>query len=235
MRVLIFIEIIVAVFLLGSCKENLLVEHTNKFDPLSPDYTPVSPEVVSAVTNDDYLEISWVDKSIGTQGFFISKGFDQRVIDTIPVFSNRPHSEYVYRDSFNVKPGIYYYYGVKAYNRYNQSPSITFKINATLAYPIITRVSTISPNSAIINWYNNPSTLKITKRILERKDNSGGNNDFAIRAELDTALTSFNDTNLDTNIIYHYRMCSLSKYFKTIYSIVKKINYENGQWKFYYK
>lgn len=216
-----------------SC-DNMVVVHTNKYDPLSPDYVPAPPIAKKKVASEDYIEIRWTDKSEGAQGFIISRGYDKQIIDTIFAFSDRTYSEYAYRDSLHVELDKYYYYYVSAFTRNHKSSPLSFTFFTTLISPSIKNFATVSSDSVNIYWESKGSILQASSYNLERKNNSIETSDFTLRATIDSSLTSYLDTDLDTSNTYSYRMRSFTKKYKSAYSIVKKIKFMNGTWRIYY-
>ncbi|HEX2984719.1 MAG TPA: hypothetical protein VHO28_14345 [Ignavibacteriales bacterium] len=232
MKKLILLSLFSAACFFASCKEEITAEHTNLYDPQMPEYFPTNPLLYSYDVCDDYVQIMWRDKSEGESGFIIYKACGNTVytaIDTVvePLESPALSYDYSYRDSFRVEPENSYYYKVSPYSHDNISDGVNFNFNVKLDPPLFYSVINFSSTTASIVWNKSASKFLILEYVLERKIYNGAS-EFTDVAALNPAESIYKDTALDSTKIYAYRMYSKSKYFRSPYSPLLYIIYNQG-------
>jgi hypothetical protein len=127
-----------------------------------------------------------------------------------------------------------YYYKIASFAEESQTQGTKvilgpFKIEPSYIY----NAYNLSKTSAMLAWYKPASDFKIDQYILERKVLSEPDSSFNVLAAILPLNNTYDDTGLDTNFIYTYRMCTRSKYYGSEYSTTTSIRYHGGwqKWK----
>ncbi|HKI77945.1 MAG TPA: fibronectin type III domain-containing protein [Ignavibacteriaceae bacterium] len=216
--------IILLSFFSFSCDQLTSVNYNNIHDPASENYIPTAPGSlkINSITENS-ISIEWTDKSSGEKGFIIERkesggNSEFQVIDSVDANINS------YINNFEVKAEITYSYRIKSTAQKNQSDYSSIATARLKFDPPtdLTFTSIQNSNNVLLTWKdkcNFESGFKIQQKIQNEDV------DFTTIASVNSNITSFLLTSLDTTKSYSFRVFAFSDHNQSSLTSAISITY----------
>lgn len=213
-----------------SFKNGLFSDYSNEVTTLEDELTPPSGLTAAQVTNENAVELEWIDNSNNELGFIIERRRSNENDFEILKFVG-PDSEY-FLDQSGLVSGTVYIYRVQAYNSSNYSDysnTATIEIDPrdpnAITPPTELTASQLSGQNAVdLAWVDNSDNE--LGFIIERRKSNESN--FSLLTYVAANIEFFRDlTGLQFETVYVYRVKAYSANAESEYSNTATIEIES--------
>ncbi|MGE5401375.1 MAG: hypothetical protein ACM3S2_13315 [Ignavibacteriales bacterium] len=189
-----------------SCSfDDTIAEYTNIHDSKSDNYVPTGPNsLIIPDYTDTYINLKWTDNSLGEKGFIIERS--ELPTDNFTPIDTTSENATTYTDYFDIRPGINYYYRIRAAglqnkSTYSNTAGVTVEIMAPSNLLLFGTGNTIG--SYALYW---TSRCNFTQKYIIQSRVPDESQEFKTIGETSPSSQLFNLPNLDENKSYEFRV-----------------------------